>query len=287
MCNYPFLVKKELDEPRQVPCGQCMACRLEKARQWSVRIMLEAGSHDVNSFLSLTYRDEELHFVNGLPTLYKRDLQLFLKNLRRRIEPIRIRYYACGEYGSEKDRPHYHVILFGYDFPDRKFSHVSKANKKNKFSTSDGYPVYKSEELDSLWKKGDAKIGDVSFESAGYVARYANKKITGDLAPGHYKGRLPEFAIMSRRPGIGKEWYAKFKGDIYPKDYFHINGVRNRPTRYFDELYKKENPKSFEEIKERRKEKMKYVPPIRRRQKEKFRVIKSQRLIRRMENETS
>ena len=101
-----------------LPCGQCIGCRLERSRQWAVRCMHEASLHDENSFLTLTYSDENLP-PGG--SLHLPDFQNFMKRLRKSIAPKRVRFYHCGEYGDILSRPHYHALLFGYDFDDRKF----------------------------------------------------------------------------------------------------------------------------------------------------------------------
>jgi hypothetical protein len=113
-----------------------------------------------------------------------------------------IRFYACGEYGETTRRPHYHAILFNCGFPDALVH--SKNNR--------GELLYTSADLGALWDNGQHLIGDVTFASAAYVARYCVKKVSGEKADEHYSvfdadgvihERLPEFALMSRRPGIG------------------------------------------------------------------------------------
>lgn len=275
MCNYPFYVKKDGHDPVMVPCGQCTQCRLEKARQWAVRICHEAQLYEDNCFITLTYNTDSL----PRDGVRKRDLQLFFKRLRRRIEPLKIRYYGVGEYGDNFSRPHYHAIIFNYDFPDKELWEYSKG----KFGTT--CPLYRSPLLEDIWQKGYSRVGECSFESAGYVARYVMKKINGYVAPYYYDGRTPEFALMSRRPGIGRGWYEKFKGDVFPKDYFQVNGHRQRPSRYYDDLLKKEKPELYEQIKELRKEKQKTEDPVRRVQKEKYKSAVSKNLIRRLHND--
>lgn len=221
-----------------LPCGQCIGCRLERSRQWAVRCMHEASLHDENSFLTLTYDDQHLPVGN---TLVLSDFQNFMKRLRRSIEPKKVRFYHCGEYGELLSRPHYHALLFGYDFADRKL-----------FSERNGNKVYTSGELSSLWENGFSVIGEVTFESAAYVARYVMKKVTGARAKEHYQGRLPEYTTMSRRPGIGKGWYEKFKTDVYPLDRLVVRGSVTRPPRFYDDLFSGEDPVAYELIKKKR-----------------------------------
>lgn len=220
-----------VDRPVDIPCGQCIGCRLERSRQWAVRCMHEAAMHEDNSFLTLTYSDR--HYPPG-GSLVKRDLQLFFKRLRKRLESKKVRYFACGEYGDSTDRPHYHVILFGHWFDDVIFY-------KNSHS---GHALYVSEDLDGLWSNGNCYIGDVSFDSAAYVARYCLKKVNGPAAGDRYQkidtrtGEVydcePEFALMSRRPGIGRLWYEKYADEVLKDDTVVANGARMLPPRYYD-----------------------------------------------------
>jgi len=201
------------DLPIDIPCGQCIGCRLEKSRQWAIRCVHEASLYDDNCFLTLTYDD------NNIPedySLNKRDFQLFMKKLRKRFprdKENNIRYFHCGEYGEKLQRPHYHSCIFNFDFDDKVL-----------WTVKNGFRLYTSETLQQLWPYGYCIIGDVTFESAAYVARYIMKKVTGDLAEEHYNGRQPEYTTMSRRPGIGKKWYELFKNDLFPSDKVVING---------------------------------------------------------------
>lgn len=204
-----------------LPCGRCIGCRLERARQWAVRIMHESKMHDENSFLTLTY---EVEPKNG--SLVVEDCQYFMKRLRLKLLPKRIRFFLCGEYGENFERPHYHAIIFGHNFPD-------------KFPCADGrrseFQLYTSPFLEEVWGHGRCWIGEVAFDSASYVANYATKKITGEKAASHYGARKPEFLLMSRRPGIGRSWYQEFAGDVFPSDEVIVNGVASRPPRYYDQ----------------------------------------------------
>lgn len=233
--NNPFF------ESLMLPCGQCVGCRLERSRQWALRCVHEASLYDENCFLTLTYDDE--HLPKG-GSLNVEDIQLFIKRLRRRIEPKKLRFFQCGEYGSLNDRPHHHVLLFGYDFPDKEVF----------FNGLSGY-VYRSPMLESLWPFGFSSIGDVTFESAAYVARYILKKVNGDAADEHYKGKRPEFITMSRRPGIASGWFDKYGTDLYPKDFITVqDGLKCRPARFYDRLFESSHGKDeMKKIKDKRK----------------------------------
>ena len=194
-----------------LPCGQCIGCRLERSRQWAIRCVHEASLYDDNCFITLTYSDENLPPYGSL---VKKDFQDFMKRLRKRFSNVR--YYHCGEYGSKTKRPHYHAILFNIDFPDKELLTINNDQR-----------LYTSEILSKIWGKGICSIGSVTFESAAYVARYIMKKANGDDAElkychvdddGVWNSIEPEYTTMSRRPGIGKEWFDKFKSDVYPND---------------------------------------------------------------------
>ena len=227
-----------------LPCGQCIGCRLERSRQWAVRCMHEASLHDTNCFITLTYSSDHLPSDNSLNY---RHFQLFMKRLRKYAK-VPVRFYMCGEYGEMGERPHYHACLFGYSFSDLQLVNVSPA----------GSPIYRSAVLESLWTFGFSSIGEVTFESAAYVARYIMKKITGHNSDAHYRdvdlstgeiiNRVPEFNRMSLKPGIGARWFEKFTSDVFPHDRVVINGAKSKPPRYYDKLYSKIDPIGFESI---------------------------------------
>lgn len=210
--------------PIQVPCGQCIGCKLERSRQWAVRCMHELRAHPGagSSFLTVTYDNEHLPATGSLVL---DDYQQFLKRLRDYTGPG-LRFFGCGEYGEKFGRPHYHIILFNYRPSDCKLH--SRGAEHN---------LYTSQFLDDKWGSGNVIIGDVSFDSCAYVARYCLKKITGPDSASHYAGRLPEFVTMSRRPGIGKSYFDKYKTEIYDHDGVIINGHNVRPPRYYDNMY--------------------------------------------------
>lgn len=230
-----------VDKPLQVPCGTCVGCKLERARQWAVRCMHEAKCHENNLFVTLTYDDKNLKLTKeGLPTLYPDDWVQFMYRLREAAGPG-IRFFQCGEYGDDTQRPHHHALLFDIDFDDRV-----------RHGSSGGKTVYVSRMLESLWRQGQCTIGDVTFESAGYVARYAMKKVVGPAADGYYRGRVQEYLTMSRRPGIGRAWFDKYHRDWYPRDEMVVNGKPCRPPRYYDTLMESSHPRAMRYVKRRR-----------------------------------
>jgi len=236
--------------PFFVPCGQCIGCRLERSRQWAVRLMHERSFHLDAAFLTLTYDDDHLPSDHSLSVDH---FQRFMKRYRRSFGQLR--FFACGEYGEANFRPHYHAIIFGHDFSDKIECTVDSKN-----------PLYVSPSLARLWPYGNHKIGAVSFESAAYVARYCTKKVTGEAADSHYSRVVastgecvqvaPEFALMSRKPGIGSDWFLKFNKEVYPVDRVVTNGVEAKPPRAYDKLLSVWNPKLFEDVKFQRELKL-------------------------------
>ena len=281
------------DLPVYVPCGRCIGCRLEKARQWAVRCMHEAQMWDRNCFVTLTYNDDNLPIDRSVN---KREMQLFMKRLRKEYGEG-IRFYGCGEYGSKLGRPHYHMLLFNHDFPDKEVWKAQKARGYKGRYIIDEFTLYRSESLERLWPYGFSTIGDVTFESAGYCARYVTKKIYGEMAEGYYDGRIPEFAMMSRGnaktgpQGIGRTWIEKYGSDVYPKDFFTMKGRRLKPPKYYDTVLENEDPELYKKIKNEREvkaiEDRKVNGPSRLIEREKYKLNQITRLRRSLENEKS
>lgn len=291
-CNYPVGTYRLNGEPCLRPCGYCIECRLSKARLWAIRCVHEAKMHDDNCFLTLTYNNENLP-TNG--SINKREVQLFMKRLRKKEEGKEIRYFACGEYGDKLGRPHYHILLFGHDFDDKVLLKRNiRFRSNNRFGKSDIKELHVSEKLSKLWKKGFHTIGDVTFESAGYCARYVTKKKyyspnerrKGKSIEDYYKGKEPEFALMSRRPGIGKKWFDRYRNDAFPKDFITFRGYKLKPPRYYDMLYQRKDFEEMEKIKNKRREEEDLQPDRKRLwQKDKHKKIITKQLIREFERE--
>lgn len=214
--------------------------------------MHENKMHPVSEFVTLTYRNEDLPHVGSLVPSH---LQAFHKRLHNRLLHSRgygIRYYGAGEYGDLNKRPHYHSILYGVWFPDRKFYEYNK----------DGDPIFTSELLDEIWGLGSCKTAAVTFKSASYVARYCTKKVDGDQRErGHYQvydadgvihERVPEFAHMSRRPGIGASYFAKYGNEIMAHDSIIVDGNETPSIRYYDQKFEALDPERFKKVKARR-----------------------------------
>lgn len=230
----------------QLPCGQCIGCRLERSRQWAVRCVHEASLHDRNCFVTLTY--DEAHLPPRGCLDYPA-FQRFMKRLRKHAR-VPLKFYMCGEYGPLTGRPHYHVCLFGFDFDDKTYWRTSDSGER----------CYRSADLAALWPLGNSECGLVTFRSAAYCARYCLDKVTGDLARFHYARQdengpyelPPEFNQMSRRPGIGLTWLERFHSDVYPHDYVVSNARECKPPKAYDRWLARRFPDVLEDIQYRR-----------------------------------
>ena len=166
-------------DPIEIPCGKCIGCRLERSRQWALRCIHEAQLYENNCFLTLTYAPEN---IPPYGSLQLRDWQTFMKRYREKFSGITIRFFMCGEYGENLEHskngklghPHYHACIFNHDFSDKRIH-----------SRRDGIDLYTSPTLSKLWPHGYSTIGDVTFDSAAYVARYVLKKQLGKNSRSH------------------------------------------------------------------------------------------------------
>lgn len=214
-----------------IPCGQCIGCRERIGAQWAIRLQHEASLWDANCFVTLTYSEGNLP-PGG--TLLHRDFALFMKRLRKANGP-NVRFFMCGEYGPKTLRPHYHACLFNIDFRDREPAGKSKG----------GFPFFYSKHLSSLWELGRATVQNFTPETAAYTTGYILKKAKGQEADVRYLRQnpdgttyrvAPEYAQMSRRPGIGYNWITRFHRDIFPHDTAVSRTGRELPVpRYYTE----------------------------------------------------
>lgn len=225
----------------KVACGQCIECRLEHGRAWAVRCMNEKRMwpNHGSAFLTLTYDDKHLPKDMSLDVA---ELQRFMKRLRHVSGPS-LRFFACGEYGETFGRPHYHVLLLNYAFEDKK---LHSRNRR-------GESWFTSKALSDLWTLGHSLVGDVTFDSCAYVTSYVAGKITGKMAEAHYGGRKPEFAVMSRRPGIGAGYFEKYGSDVYRSDSVILNGIEGKPPRFYDERLGRIDKARLDELKKKRR----------------------------------
>lgn len=278
-----------INQEMEVACGQCLGCRLDRSRMWAARIVHESQMPEYggnNAFVTLTYRDpvrctrDQFEGGKYIPEnwslsvprrengrqIEQSHLQGFIRRLRKNRPGQKIKYFACGEYGRickhgfdlslqkcplcKHGRPHYHAILFGVSFTDLF-----------EYEGGDGTTRWSSHELEDTWQYGMTDLEEVTFNSAAYVASYILKKVNGDLAEEHYEqttelGEIvklePEFAQMSN--GIGKEWYEKYKNDLFPSDEVPVpgHGVMKKAPRYYVDLMRAEDPEAYEALKEKR-----------------------------------
>ncbi len=262
--------QKDTLQQMEVACGQCFGCRVDHRLMWSIRIVHEASMHEYkhgNSWATLTYRDAgactDDQYKNGYHIdkhgqLHPSHVADFFRSLRRANKDHKIRYFYCGEYGDENQRPHYHLCIFNHSFNDQYL-----------WKDDEGLYTYTSEELQKHWPWGFTTVAELNLRTAAYTAGYAIKKITGERAADHYlrcdeHGEaywlLPEFIRMStgrEKPcGLGASFYAKFKTDIFPSDQSPIpqHGQSELVPRYYQNILAEENPAMLEDVKKLRQE---------------------------------
>lgn len=257
----------------EVPCGKCLECRIQRTRQWADRCVLEAKQYKKNYFVTLTYDDNHLPDKNSLKP---KDLQDFMKRLRKKFKGVKIRFLACGEYGDLSFRPHYHLLLF--NLPLKDLSYVFQHRDVIDIDVKTGKNIYGPYQFDlrppkssqtlmfsriiyDLWQyKGFISVDEVNYNTAAYVSQYINKKLDGSGAKKYEElGIIPPFLRMSNRPGIGAQYFDSHD-EIHNEDHIiipgdgeaHISAV----PRYFDKLFvKKYGDDVFSPIKIKRNRK--------------------------------
>lgn len=224
----------------QVPCGKCLGCKFDYSRMWATRSVHEAYMHDYYrdcSFITLTFNDKMLASSNLGYSLDKTGFRSWIKRFRKAVYEKygkTIRYMACGEYGTRHSRPHYHMIIYGFNFPDKYVWKYNKIRGKDVI-------YYRSPFLEEIWTPaysdesyGFSVIGLVNFETSAYVARYVTKKLYGPVAEKIYKDKEPEFLLTSRNPGLGLSYLEEFYKDIFNHGYVTLpNGFKAPIPRYY------------------------------------------------------
>ena len=213
----------------ELPCGQCIGCRIERSRQWAIRVMHEAQLHKENSFLTLTYDDKNIPEKGNLR---HSDFQKFIKRLRKKRD---IRYYMCGEYGEENGRPHYHAALFGESFIRDRY----------RWSKSNGHQLYRSPELEKIWGLGQVTIGELNFDTAQYVAKYIIDKYNDgekywgimDVETGEIHERTRQYSKMSLKPAIGLNWLRLYHKEVN-KGKIIFKGKEGTAPKYYRRYFK-------------------------------------------------
>ena len=237
----------------EIPCGQCIGCRLDRTSNWASRFMCESLMHESNWFATLTYKEESCPRDGGLRYA---DVQAAWKRLSYYQ---RVRHGTCGEYGSVNLRPHYHAILFGLRLDDVEPWRKSPA----------GHQLFRSRSFEErIWPHGNAEFGSVSYDSCAYVAAYCVKKVTGkaaevrspvtgllpyeriDSLSGEVVSVEPEFLHVSKRPAIGVPFLEKYGGDVYNvHDAVILHGRKQRVPRAFDRWLEKQPGLRIDELK--------------------------------------
>lgn len=270
----------------RIPCGRCIGCRLDKSREWATRLQCEALDYPESSnwFVTLTYAQPDDGFelpsygryasVNddGALTLNRQHPTDWLKRFRehhsRKVSydyeppsyydsrtgkerPLGIRYFLAGEYGDRTMRPHYHAIMLNCPLPDIRLIGRNKL----------GMPLYTSDLMTETWGYGHVTIGRMTWQTAAYVARYTLKKATGQSDQLYEDlGLVPEYTVMSRMPGIGRDYLLRHIDDIYTDDEIVLPALSKdkpnvqRPPKYFDRVYKDIDPMTLAKVKSRRAE---------------------------------
>lgn len=240
----------------EVPCGHCLGCRQDQSKEWAARLVMEMQYHDSAYFLTLTYNDDnvpiavdEFGVVNGLLTLNKKHVQQFMKDLRKKFNTDRIRFYAAGEYGETTARPHYHLILFGIHLPDASLVPCGRSETGQRYYTC---PL-----IENIWKKGFVSIEPANYFTCKYVASYVTKKIGIKSNEFYEKNNMvPPFSLSSRKPGIGYQFY------LDHPDMFEYNSIcvalrdgslKCGFPRYFKKKFQEENPDAFAEMSRKRR----------------------------------
>lgn len=229
----------------QLSCRQCLGCRIDRENEWSVRLMHEASMHEphTNHFITLTYNDQNLPWDNSLDHSH---FQKFIRSLRKKTG-AKLRFFVAGEYGEQESRPHYHAVIFGLELKDLR--QVGKRSYRSKF-------------LEETWGKGIVDIGDkVTKAACRYIAGYMLKdstgqwkvdwqwpnRITGEMMP-----RQKPYARMSTRPGIAKQWFEKYKTDVFPNDYVVMEGKKVATPAYYRRMLKEVDPDCFAKVMQQR-----------------------------------
>lgn len=201
-------VLKEKNGAVLIPCGHCIGCRLDYSRKWADRMLLEYETNKKAIFVTLTYDNEHAHWTtfddNDLPlfaTLNKRDCQLFMKRLRKEFEGVKIRFFLSGEYGPKTGRPHYHAIIYGISLDDiDDLRWIGRNDMEQQYFTSALFQ--------KIWSNGNILLADVSWSTMAYVSRYVAKKLKENDSYA-IRNVIPEFSLMSRKPGIGADYLMK------------------------------------------------------------------------------
>jgi len=236
-------VEKRDHREIEIPCGQCIGCRINRQQMWAFRCLAEASLHPSNWFATLTYAPERLP-PRG--ELRHRDWQLFAKRVRRSLGPFR--YLMCGEYGEQTQRPHYHALLFGLDIPD-----------VDRFSVRRGYPIFRSEKLTQLWGRGIVELGSVTPQSARYCSGYVLKDCSAPKVLDEETGELVSlkapYGRFSLKPGLGDAWIRRYYPEVFAHGACFSYDKKFRIPDRFKTILDDIDPDAYADLEERAVEK--------------------------------
>ncbi len=248
------------------PCGCCLDCKKKKARDWSTRMELEFQSNGkIGAFITLTYDNEKLDVYNDLVeyplrgiSIIQQDFQKFMKRLRKKIGE-KVTYYCCAEYGGKTKRPHFHLILYGYNFPEKKLLSKSKS----------GFPMYIDDLLTDTWKFGFHTIQDVTPATCQYVAKYVLKKKYGVSDDSQYHRNIngldikvcKEKSFMSKSVPIGYTYFQKYYEQLVSNDFVcvGIDKQKRGLPKVFMDWIKKTCQKTYDMLYLKHIQKIKYI----------------------------
>lgn len=219
-CAHPITIKaSKSGDPMLLPCGRCIMCKKMKALDWTIRLKHENATHQGRSvFITLTYSDINLPFdLKGNPCLKERDVQLFMKKLRKRYSSFKFKYFYCAEYGTRTNRPHYHMILFG--LPPKEFD-IRLLRMKGDIN------IYTSYVINDLWTLGENQIGYISDKRISYTAGYVIEKMTDRRL--HL---VKPYCRASK--GLGLEYVKKYSDRLIKNKYIEIDGRKVNIPRYY------------------------------------------------------
>lgn len=236
-----------------VPCGKCISCLSKRSKSWTLRLTTEYLKYDNNCVLTLTYNDEHLP-ENSL--LNYRDVQLFLKRLRKKLNSIckgyKIRFACSCEYGSDRLRPHYHIIIFNWFPPDIDLLKPYKITKRNS-------KLYKSEICDKLWSDdkgqiGFVDVGLVDYHTSRYICQYCVKKAIHKNHSEYVKKNKIKREKLCCSIGTGLEYFKKNYKSMFNKSFAVLGNLKYPIHRYFKNKLKQLYPDLFEKYKLKCKE---------------------------------
>ena len=252
--NFPILYDRNtFDEKGMfifVPCNHCIGCKLDYSRMWATRSVHEAymaNYFNDCAFLTLTFNDDMLYHRDNPYSLNKVAFRCFIKRLRKAVMSDygkTFRFMSCGEYGSRRGRPHYHMLIYGFNFPDKYVYSTKIVHGQRIF-------YYRSPFLEKLWKPancdksfGFSIIGLVNYETSAYVARYVTKKL--HKSNRCYLNKEQEFLLASRNKGLGYYYLEKFYKQIFDNGYITLpTGFKAPIPRYYYNSLSEIDPQKY------------------------------------------